>query len=92
MGGKTYRAIFLGGKRTIERAFQNQFGGLRKWDLPGLRRFPLRKTTGRKQTGGKTYHRWGVKNRFWEGILWYVFPSPEFSTPPLFFSEIPNAC
>ena len=29
----------------------------------------------------------GVQNRFWEGVLWYVFPSPEFSNPPLFFSD-----
>ena len=26
----------------------------------------------------------GVQNRFWEGVLWYVFPSPEFSTPLCF--------
>ena len=37
--------------------------------------------------GGKTYHKRGVQNRFWEGVLWYVFPSPEFSTPLCFFSE-----
>ena len=35
----------------------------------------------------------GVQNRFWEGALWYVFPSPEFSTPlcfppPFVFSEV----
>ena len=29
----------------------------------------------------------GVQNLFWGGLLWYVFPSPEFP-PPLFFSEI----
>ena len=31
----------------------------------------------------------GVQNRFWGGDLWYVFPSPEFSPPPLFFSDPP---
>ena len=43
--------------------------------------------------GGKTYHRWGggSKTVFWGGVLWYVFPSPEFSTPPLFFSEVFNS-
>ena len=47
--------------------------------------FPLRKTTGRKQTGGgKRIIGGGVQNRFWEGVLWYVFPSPEFSTPLCF--------
>ena len=40
-----------------------------------------------KTNGGgvKTYHRWGgVQNRFWEGVLWYVFPPSEFSTPLCF--------
>ena len=31
--------------------------------------------------GGETYHRWGGPKPFWGGVLWYVFPSPEFSTP-----------
>ena len=57
MGGENVSCDFLGGKRTIERALQTSFGRLRKWDLSGLCRFPLRKTTGRKQTGGETYHR-----------------------------------
>ena len=26
----------------------------------------------------------GFQNRFWEGVLWHVFPSPEFSTPLCF--------
>ena len=33
---------------------------------------------------GERYHRWGVQNRFWEGVVWYVFPSPEFSIPLCF--------
>ena len=39
----------------------------------------LRKMTGHGQGGGggKPYHKWGV----WGGVLWYVFPSPEYSTP-----------
>ena len=43
--------------------------------------------TGREQMGGGgTYNRWGggVQNCFWGGV--YVFPFPEFSTPPLCFS------
>ena len=40
-----------------------------------------------KRGGGKRIIGRGSKNRFWEGVLWYVFPSPEFS-PPLFFSEV----
>ena len=49
-----------------------------------------KETTGRKQTGGggKRIIGGGVQHRFWEGVLWYVFPSPEFSHPPLFLSEI----
>ena len=38
--------------------------------------------------GGKRIIGGGVQNCFWEGVLWYVFPSPEFSNPPLFFSEV----
>ena len=30
----------------------------------------------------------GVQNRFWTGVLWYVFPSPEFSTPRLPLSDL----
>ena len=36
---------------------------------------------------GEAYHRW-VQNRFWGGVLWHVFPSPEFSTPPLPLSAL----
>ena len=44
---------FWGGKRTIvSAASKTSFGGLRKWDLPGLCRFPLRKTTGENKRGG----------------------------------------
>ena len=60
------------------------FGGLRKWDLSGLCPFPLRRMTLREQRGGgNRIISGGVQNRFWEGISWYVFPSPEF--PPLCF-------
>ena len=34
--------------------------------------------------GGNRIISGGVQNRFWGGVLWYVFPSPEFSPPPLF--------
>ena len=56
----------------------------------GLCPFPLRKMTGREQTGGEqrgggTYHKWGgSKTVFGEGFLWYVPPTPEFSTPLCF--------
>ena len=43
---------FGDGKCTIERALQNQFGELRKWDRSGLCPRPLRKMIGREQTGG----------------------------------------
>ena len=67
-----------GGKRTIECALQNQFWRPQKMDLPGLCRFPLRKTTGRKQTGGgKRIIGGGVQNRFWEGAF---FPGISFGT------------
>ena len=36
--------------------------------------------------GGKRTVGGGVQDRFEGGVLWYVFPSPEFSTPPLCFS------
>ena len=35
--------------------------------------------------GGNRIISGGVQNRFWGGVLWYVFPSPEFP-PPLCFS------
>ena len=71
-GGKMSRAI-LGGE-SYHRV--RSFGGLRKWDLPGGCRFNMAKTRG----GGKRIIGGGVQNRFLEGVLWYVFPSPEFST------------
>ena len=43
-----------------------------------------------KTNGGGKRMMGGIQSRFWEGVLWYVFPSHEFSTPPLFFSEIPQ--
>ena len=71
-----------GGKCTTERALQTWFGGLRKWDWSGLCPFPLRRTmTGREKGRGNRIIGGGVQNRFWGGVLWYVFPSPEFSTP-----------
>ena len=39
----------------------------------------------RKQGGGNRIISGGVQNRFWGGVLWYVFPSPEFF-PPFCFS------
>ena len=44
-------------------------------DFSGLCPFPLRKRTGRKTKGGGR-----EKTIMWKGVLWYVFPSPEFST------------
>ena len=53
MGGQNVSCDFLGGKTYHRvRPPKPSFGGLRKWDLPGLCRLPLRKTTGRIQTGG----------------------------------------
>ena len=36
--------------------------------------------------GGKRIIGGGGPKPFWGGVLWYVLPSHEFSTPPLFFS------
>ena len=58
MGGQNVSCDFGGGGK-YHRARPPKPGLVLEWDLPGLCRFPLRKTTGRKQTGGKTYHRWG---------------------------------
>ena len=73
MDGGTPIVRFCWGKRTIECAFR----GLRKLDWSGLCPFPPTKITGLGQTRGQR-----IQNRFWGGALWYVFPSPEFSTPP----------
>ena len=79
-GGAKRIVRFGGGKRI-----KTSFGGLRQWDLPGLCRFPLRKQQGEnKRGGGKRIVGGGFQNCFWKGVLWYVFPSPEFSTPLCF--------
>ena len=38
--------------------------------------------------GGNRIISGGVQNRFGGEDLWYVFPSPEFPPPPLFFSDV----
>ena len=81
-GGETYHAI-LGGE-----AYYRVHSPKPKWDWSGLCPVPLRKITGREQTGGGTYQRWGGPEPFWGGVLWHVFPSPEFSTPLRFFRKI----
>ena len=55
-------------------------------DRSGLCQFPLRKMTGGEQTGGggKRIIGGAVQNRFWGGVIWYVFPSFELSTPLCF--------
>ena len=88
-GAKTYRAIFVGGKRAIKCPLQGQFWRPQKWDSSGLCLFPVRKMTGHEQRGGKRIISGGVQIRFGGGALWYVFPSPE-SPPLLFFSDITN--
>ena len=44
---------------------------------------PLRRMTGSVQMGGggKRIRGGGVQTCFWGGVLWCVFPSPEFSAP-----------
>ena len=64
------------------------FGGLSKRDWSGLWPVPLRKMTGRGQPGGERIIGGGVQNRYGRGVLWYVFPSPEFSRPCLSLSEV----
>ena len=85
MGGQNVSCDFGGGKRTIECALQNQFWRPQKvgfaWSVPVSSKENNRaKTNG----GGKRIIGGGVQNRFWEGVLWYVFPSPESSTPLCF--------
>ena len=69
MGGGAKRIVrFWGGKRTIERALQNQFWRPQKvgfaWSVP------VSSEERAKTNGGETYHRWGgVQSRFWEGVL-----------------------
>ena len=89
MGGQNVSCDFGGGKRTIECALQNQFRRPKNvgfaLSVPASSKENNRaKTNG----GGKRIIGWGgVQNRFWEGVLWHVFPSREFSTP-LCFSPI----
>ena len=74
MGGQNVSCDFWGGKRTIKCPLQTQFWRPQKvgfvWSVP--------------VSGGKRIISGGVQNRFWGGVLWYVFPSPEFSTPLCF--------
>ena len=80
---------FWGGKRTIECPLQNHFWRPQKvgfvWSVP----VSSKGVTWREQIGGggERIISGGVQNCFRGGVLWYVFPSPEFSTPPLFLSE-----
>ena len=75
-GGKRI-VRFWGGRRTVERALQTSFGGLRKLDSSGLCPFP-----GREQPGGGERVIGGVvQNHFGAGGFMVCFPSPEFSTP-----------
>ena len=88
--GKTVSCDFEGVENVPWSApSKNSFAGFRKWDWSGLCPFHQTKTTGH---GGETYHRWGVQDRFWGGVLWYVFPSPEFSTPFCSSPTSPNEC
>ena len=89
-GGANTSCDFGGRKSTnsTERGLQNQFWSLRKWDWSCLCPFPLTKIkmTGREQTGGKTYRRWGVqKSKTVFGDGFYVVFSPPLS---LFFSDL----
>ena len=86
-----FRAWFVRRKRTVESALRSQFWRPHRmgliWSVPTS----SKEMTG-VNSGGKTYHRslrWGgVPNRFWAGVLWYYFPSPEFSGP--FFDQPRN--
>ena len=76
-----------GGKRTIKHPVQNQFWRPQKvgfvWSVPvSSKENDIARTKG----GGNRIISGGVQNRFWGGDLWYVYPSPEFSPPPLLFS------
>ena len=83
-GGKMYRAIFGGETYYKSAPSKTTFGGLRKWDLSGVFPFLQRIWHFVNKWGGKRIIARGVQNRFGGGVLWYVLPSPEFSTPPCF--------
>ena len=84
-GGKTYRVIFFGGgEGRIECPLRNQFWRRQKvgfvWSVP----VPLRQMTGCGQMGEKRIIGVGVQARLGGGgggVLWCVFPLPEFPPP-----------
>ena len=93
MGGVQNVSCDLGGEGTCCRARPPKPGGgggerycrvcLRKWDWSGLCTFPLRKMTGREQTGGlETYHRWGGPKPFLGrgSMVRFSFPMPFFAS------------
>ena len=88
-GGKTYRAI-LGGETyhkvpPPKPVLEASESGICLVCARFLRRMTLREQRGGGR--GESYHKGGgVQNRFRGGVLWYVFPSPEFPAP-LFFSD-----
>ena len=87
MGGKTYRAILGGGERTIERALRNWFWRAQKvglvWSVPVPSNM-----TGCELRGGNRIIGGGFQNRFWGGVLWYIFLLQSFS-PPLSLNPNP---
>ena len=80
-GGKTHRAILGGGNAPWSAPSKTSFGDPKRLDssVPVSSKGNDRAWT---EGGGGTYHKGGgLQNRFWGGILWYVFPSPEFPPP-----------
>ena len=51
------------------------------WFFAGKDRSFGRNIAGVPGGGPGMYHRWGPKNSSWDGFLWRVLPSNEFSTP-----------
>ena len=73
-----------GGTKRIERFFWGK--AYYREPPPNHLNLEATKGAGKRIIGG------GVQNWFWGGVLWHVFPSPEFSTPPLFAREkAPNS-
>ena len=83
-GGGAKGSVRFWGGGTYHRAPPKlACGCLRKWDSSGLCPFPLKSMTRREQGGGESYTigEGDPKLFLGRGLIWYVFPSPEFSTP-----------
>ena len=78
MGGQNVSCDFWG-EKTYHRVRPPKpcsFGGLRKWDLPGVPVSSKENNRAKTNGGGKTYHRWGGPKPFLERGFMVCFPLP----------------